>query len=1141
MIIRPLFGTFVIQILVTIAAFDGKTQAIPELYFVFLPSSVTAQQGDSVLLPCSVSGVHPINLTWRQGGEELSSQAGAVEILPNGSLSLNLSEEIAPGTKEGYQCCASNVFGKLCSPAVSIVVREPLRKPVILPSCLDVALNGSIRLECQSNASKPHPFLWQKDGEDLIQDERYTLLPDGVLQITPVIWEDGGEYRCITGNPATALTTSESSWVTVMEELRTSDCSNGTVSEREGRLLLQEPEDVTMIAPVDVLILECLGAGNWVEIQWSRNGEKALPPGRSHFTGNKNLKLTNLTPDDSGVYTCNASDTRTGEVERANAVVQIEDVFPPEFTVRPTSDTVPYFSTARLYCNADGKPKPQISWYLNGEPIQSRLIGQEMSSSTLIIWNVDKEHAGIYQCVVSNSVGTIQTSARLTVILPLNIPDPPYNLTTYTVDSSQILITWQADEGLSLFSLHYYIEPDGEETQLVMADEHSNTHIVKDLLPYTNYTFYMRAYTTVASGISERVLGQTAEGVPVIAPMFSLTSSRGNTIFVKWEPITIVALIRGCISKYRVCYQESGLPRQYTCREVDGSESSYTLRGLKPATVYDVHMAVATSEGFGPESEVQSIRTIDNENCSVPVMYSLSASVTPNDVSIEASWSPRNEGNEVAVLGFQLSFSGANHDETYSLPADCHSFVFSDLLTGERYTVELLAYNDCGTGPASTETFTLPSVTGMMYPPPENVRATALSSTSIQLNWDPVLSISPAYYQILYFQNSNRNGTTKYLYRTNTYVVLKDLKPYTIYALQVRVQRTGVIGQFSDLIYCRTKEDVPSEPIGFTAEPLDPHTVSVAWHPPLNPNGVIQGYNIMYVPETQRTEKQEEPHWNRTRKKGTATSSTVSNLTSDTRYYFFLRACTSVGEGKPSAVLQVKTPVKFLDVKTDSSNNSGLPSDTEKGLVIGILLGTFCIVLCTVLAGIRYRRYDSAHKKKMAARLAGVSGRSGHRIALPRVAQGSGVEMALTPLSPMLTAEVPTSQPNGQVHCDSPLLGVGHQAGSANPVEFPSREDGNGHEDPELPQMSEQAPLQQQYRHTLPSTSSGRVAGSRMNQETSLAGSEDGTESSNHWTPLRESTSGDSGLIGDIEFSTETSPDFIEKVLRDHHIGIHPV
>ena len=101
------------------------------------------------------------------------------------------------------------------------------------------------------------------------------------------------------------------------------------------------------------------------------------------------------------------------------------------------------------------------------------------------------------------------------------------------------------------------------------------------------------------------------------------------------------------------------------------------------------------------------------------------------------------------------------------------------------------------------------------------------------------------------------------------------------------------------------------------------------------------------------------------------------------------------------------------------------------------------------------------------------------------------------------------------------------------------------------PHCTSEVPLEdpmRQYSHTLPSRPDcGPSVPLRHKYPTCSAslpesGSEDGADTSSRWTPLRESTSGDSGLIGDLEFPIEdTSPDFIEKVLREYHLGIHPV
>lgn len=62
-----------------------------------------------------------------------------------------------------------------------------------------------------------------------------------------------------------------------------------------------------------------------------------------------------------------------------------------------------------------GNPEPEVNWFLNGNPVKS---STQVANNDLVIWNVEMNDEGIYQCFVSNVAGVAQSSAFLKVILP---------------------------------------------------------------------------------------------------------------------------------------------------------------------------------------------------------------------------------------------------------------------------------------------------------------------------------------------------------------------------------------------------------------------------------------------------------------------------------------------------------------------------------------------------------------------------------------------------------------------------------------------------------------------------------------------------------------------------------------------------
>lgn len=87
-------------------------------------------------------------------------------------------------------------------------------------------------------------------------------------------------------------------------------------------------------------------------------------------------------------------------------------------------------STLRLNCTVSGLPLPQITWWMTGQDgIQEMLttddytmVEEEVSqntvgqvSSRLVIQTVNSSHAGLYECVAVNSLGSDLTQATVTV------------------------------------------------------------------------------------------------------------------------------------------------------------------------------------------------------------------------------------------------------------------------------------------------------------------------------------------------------------------------------------------------------------------------------------------------------------------------------------------------------------------------------------------------------------------------------------------------------------------------------------------------------------------------------------------------------------------------------------------------------
>merc|ERR1712226_738285 len=99
--------------------------------------------------------------------------------------------------------------------------------------------------------------------------------------------------------------------------------------------------------------------------------------------------------------------------ERLAATVQA-----PKFIREIKENRIKEGMRARFEAGFAGNPKPDISWWFNGQQMQnskSVQIKVREDSSTLTLIDCGFESAGIYECRAANDLGSDKTRASLTV------------------------------------------------------------------------------------------------------------------------------------------------------------------------------------------------------------------------------------------------------------------------------------------------------------------------------------------------------------------------------------------------------------------------------------------------------------------------------------------------------------------------------------------------------------------------------------------------------------------------------------------------------------------------------------------------------------------------------------------------------
>ncbi|KAK2853586.1 hypothetical protein Q5P01_006247 [Channa striata] len=914
------------------------------------PSHVVLEPGMPLLLDCNLGATDtPFNVTWLQDGQPLPLEGiDYLRYLANGSLLLlaTAKDEQPPHDVEGgYSCVSASALGALTSRTINVLLASSFHQE---PSPQTVHVGGAARFECQIEGVPTPVITWEKDKVAVPEETRFISLPNGVLQILELTKEDEGAYRCVASNSARK---------DISHEARLT-VTSGPVEALSRVVIVAPPQNATVVLGRPA-VMECMAQGQPKPlVSWSRQDGK--PISTDVIVLATNLVIRDTRRHHAGVYVCRANKPKTREFVTAAAELLVPA--PPVILQPPETVSLSRGNTARFVCNSSGEPPPILHWLKNGEPIKSLRRVKTQSPGVLLINQLALEDAGYYQCIADNGLGTACATAKLTVIVREGLPSPPRRLSATPYSSTSALLTWDKPEYNSDqiigYSVHCHRAAglDNVEYQFAMNNDTTEYH-VKELLPHTAYTFFVVAYSPMgASPPSLPVTVEMLEDVPSAPPQLYIASTSPTDIRLMWHPLSSQHS-RGAVTRYRIEYSLLDQVDTVFSVEVGGNETQFTLRELQPNQAYRLRIAAGTGIGFGVPSEWAQHQTLAHYNqsdSSMVIFAPTELKVRARVNTLNVTWQP--SPNHTLVSGYKLSYREVEaeesvngekipHTHTIRLRKKARYHLLTGLVPDKQYEVRVWAFNKQIDGAVAVwkgrtegqKPNERPLLPPMRPPPlpPSSIQATANSSTSIWLRWE-----KPRFsnvHIINYTVRCSPVGTTNaslVSYHTSSAqeILLGALKPFTLYELAVQSNGVDAVGPFSSTVEESTLSDRPSTPpeeVQLTA--LNSTSVLVSWRPPLEPNGVIIHYMILYSGNL----SQPEHLWKNLSQDGSITSVEIQGLSGDTRYFFKLGASTEVGPGPYSTVKDVHTPQAFeLDIHAVT------------GIIVGVCLGLICILLC---------------------------------------------------------------------------------------------------------------------------------------------------------------------------------------------------
>uniref|UniRef100_A0A669E647 DCC netrin 1 receptor n=1 Tax=Oreochromis niloticus TaxID=8128 RepID=A0A669E647_ORENI len=692
--------------------------------FIFTqePQDTVTVRGGVLQLDCqaqsdAVAGAPTI--TWRKDGVLLSTVVDERRRqLSNGSLLVqNVMHSRHHRPDEGeYQCLATlDGLGSIVSRTARVTVAG---KRLLGFRSVSSYLGDTALLRCEVSGDPTPVIRWQKNREDLPltfePDSRLAVLPSGSLQVSRVQPPDSATYRCLADNPSSTRTGTDAE-LRVLPEPGVS----------RNLQFLQSPTRVTALLGSDA-VLECSASGyptpsihNKEAIMKCKNSFRLSRNKKYSLLAGSNLIIRSVTDDDSGSYSCTASNKN----HNITAYAELSVLVPPQFLNYPTN-TYAYESTdIELECAVTGNPPPTVRWMKNGEEVIPSDYFQIVDGSNLQILGLVKSDEGFYQCIAENSAGSSQAMAQLLLREPgrkththtaytchipppgVALPSAPRDLVPVLVSSRFVRLSWRPPEesGGAVQTYGVYYSQDGvdRERSVNVSEPESLELTVSNLKPEESYSFRVVAYNDIGPGESSAPLKITTKPdlqVPSKVESLRALALSPTSVQVSWEP---PSLPNGPILGYRLLWTESPSGKEQVSAIADGvNGQNYKMEGLNKFTEYTVRVLAINRYGPGTASDAVSVTTQSDVPSAPPQNITLEVVLSR---SIKVSWQPppRSAQNGI-ITAYKIKYrkTGRRGDQEAIEPNNFW-YLFTGLEKGSQYSFQVAAMTANGTGPAS--------------------------------------------------------------------------------------------------------------------------------------------------------------------------------------------------------------------------------------------------------------------------------------------------------------------------------------------------------------------------------------------------------------------------------------------------------
>ncbi|XP_020952531.1 receptor-type tyrosine-protein phosphatase F isoform X27 [Sus scrofa] len=582
----------------------------------------------------------------------------------------------------------------------------------------------------------------------------------------------------------------------------------------------------------------------------------------------------------------------------------------PVFIKVPEDQTGLSGGVASFVCQATGEPKPRITWMKKGKKVSSQRFEviefDDGAGSVLRIQplRVQRDEA-IYECTATNSLGEINTSAKLSVLeeeqLPPGFPSIDMGPQLKVVEKARTATMLCAaggnpDPEISWFKDFLPVDPatsNGRIKQLRSGALQIESSEESDQGKY-------ECVATNSAGTRYSAPANLYVRVRRVAPRFSIPPSSQEVMPGGSVNLTCVAV---------------GAPMPYVKWMVGAEELTKEDEMPVGRNVLElsnvVRSANYTCVAISSLGMIEATAQVTVKALPKPPIDLVVTETTATSVTL--TWDSGNS-EPVSYYGIQYRPAGTEGPFQEVDGVATTRYSIGGLSPFSEYAFRVLAVNSIGRGPPSEA---VRARTGEQAPssPPRRVQARMLSASTMLVQWEPPEEPNGLVrgYRVYYTPDSRRPLSAWHKHNTDAGLLttVGSLLPGITYSLRVLAFTAVGDGPPSPTIQVKTQQGVPAQPADFQAEADSDTRIRLSWLLP--PQERVIKYELVYwaaEDEGQQHKVTFDP----------TSSYTLEDLKPDTLYRFQLAARSEMGVG-------VFTPT--VEARTAQSMPSGPPRKVE--------------------------------------------------------------------------------------------------------------------------------------------------------------------------------------------------------------------